>query len=65
MSQGTVMEIMRSTYERGGLLGFFSGNDAGDIASLPFSHLCRYRDHLVSLCATALAVLRCDHPYEP
>ena len=27
--QGTVLEIMRATYERGGVLAFFSGNDAG------------------------------------
>lgn len=29
LTQGTVLEIMRATYERGGLLAFFSGNDAG------------------------------------
>ena len=27
--QGSVMEIIGRTYERGGLLAFFSGNEAG------------------------------------
>ncbi|CAK0749761.1 hypothetical protein CVIRNUC_001936 [Coccomyxa viridis] len=34
-NKGTVMEIMRSTYERGGLLGFFSGNDADVLRTMP------------------------------
>lgn len=47
--QGTLAEVVRNTWARGGLLGFFSGNEAGDKLKAIMTQLHLFADNICFL----------------